>query len=270
MNTLIGPQQKLFARLDDILAILGTTKTTFFPFLDSWSGIVSSYGNIAHTGTAKHDNSLKTFGEGFFAPHHHVGGNYSYNFSSSVGAHIQVADHANFAFGTANPAEDDEPFSVGAWVLPAVQTYSSELAVLSKYDAVGGARDWKFSLDSSGKPQLELYDDNAGASWTGAADTALAINKLSFVVITYDGVETSPDINFYATGATDGSGATEAGSYLGMQAGAAPMLIGASGVSTLPTLELDGRIAMPFVCGKELSAADVAELYGIERALIGA
>ena len=33
--------------------------------------------------------------------------------------------------------------------------------------------------------------------------------------------------------------------------------------------EFEGRIALPFLCGKELTAANVTTLYGIGKTLLG-
>lgn len=68
----------------------------------------------------------------------------------------------------------------------------------------------------------------------------------------------------------DNDGATtESGSYVAMENTAAPLTVGCSGVTATPVAEFHGRIAMPFVTGKALTAAEVASLYEIYQSLLG-
>ena len=50
---------------------------------------------------------------------------------------------------------------------------------------------------------------------------------------------------------------------------AAPLTIGCSGVTALPVAEFHGRIALPFITGKALSAAEVTTLYGYTAPMVG-
>ena len=86
----------------------------------------------------------------------------------------------------------------------------------------------------------------------------------------YDGGETAPVVNLYVDGALANDGSTaETGSYVAMENTAAPLTIGCSGVTATPVAEFHGRIALPFITGKALSAAEVTELYGIMKPMMG-
>lgn len=77
-------------------------------------------------------------------------------------------------------------------------------------------------------------------------------------------------VNLYVDGELVNDGATtESGSYVAMENTAAPLTVGCSGVTALPVAEFHGRIAMPFVAGKALTAAEVASLYEIYQSLLG-
>ena len=49
----------------------------------------------------------------------------------------------------------------------------------------------------------------------------------------------------------------------------APLTVGCSGVTATPVAEFHGRIALPFVTGKELSGENVVTLYNIGKDLLG-
>ena len=245
--------------LDQFLTVLGSTKTSFWPLVESTGAIVRTYGESAHIFT------MTDSGANGFHPVEHPGRIQSYHFSKSDDQHGAGQDHADFSFG--NGTTTDAAVSWGAWVWQDVQ--GAAAAIMTKYDAVGTDREWSFMVNASNKLELELYDDNANASEAGMANTALTLNQFQFVVITYNGAQADPDVNFYLDGAADGSGTTQTGSYEAMQAGATPVMLGAEDDTAAPTNEFNGRIALPFVCGKELSAAEVTTLYGIGKTLLG-
>ena len=99
----------------------------------------------------------------------------------------------------------------------------------------------------------------------------MTLGRWVFVVATYDGGEDAPVVNLYLNAVLDNDGATaETGSYVAMENTAAPLTVGCSGVTALPVAEFHGRIALPFVTGKALTAAGVTELYTLGRVLLGA
>lgn len=258
MSLNIGPSQT-FRALSTIVSTLGTTKPSLWPFLEKTGTLVSglSVGDLIPSETAGAAEAL----EDDFAPFAHAGGVHSYHFHPTGDHHLAGIDHNNYSFGNGTA---DDAFSVGAWIVPnAIATN----VIIAKYDSAGNLEEWRFFIDSNGKLSLELHDASASATEIAVSTSALAIGRQYFVVATYDGGETAPVVNLYVDGvlANDGSTA-ETGAYVAMENTAAPLTVGCSGVTATPVAEFHGRIALPFVTGKALSAAEVLqldELYGV-------
>lgn len=252
-----------FKLLDDMIAILGSTKASLWPMLESTGSVIRTYEESVHYFTMTDSGAL-----GFY-PYRHAGGVHSYHFLKSDDQHGAGEDHGDFEFNGAEgpPATTDLPFSVGAWVWQDVQ--GAQATILAKYDVAGAAREWQYYVSAANVPTLELYDENANADETGPADTALTLNQWHFVAFTYDGAQDDPGVTFYLDGAADGTGTTETGAYVAMQSSATPLMLGAADDTAAPTNEFNGRIALPFITGAELAAADIAALYGIGARLLG-
>jgi hypothetical protein len=91
---------------------------------------------------------------------------------------------------------------------------------------------------------------------------------MQFVVATYDGVAATPGVALYVNGSVVTS-STVTGAWTDMIPGATPLTVGCAGVTATPTFEFHGRIALPFITGKALTAANVAELYKITAPMVG-
>jgi len=258
-----------FELLDEIATILGTTKDSFWPFLESVGSQIVAYKDTDKDLTSKDATAARAL-ESEFAPFRHPGGVYSYYLDKAGDQHlagpVSNPTHADFSFGDGSV---DSVFSVGLWVRP---LDVSSLHYIAKYDLANNLREWVFFLDGSSKPALLLEDESVvgGATEVGTADTALVKGVWAFICATYDGEETAPKILHYQNGAVDGNGATtESGLYVSMEKLTAELMIGASGDTGLPVSEFNGRIALPFVTGKELSATEILQLYQIGRELLG-
>lgn len=251
-----------FRALDAILATLGTTKPSLFPFLEKTGTLVSglSVGDLIPSETAAAAEAL----EDDFAPYLHRGGVHSYHFHPTGDHHLAGIDSTNYSFGDGSV---DGAFSVGAWILPnAVSTN----VIMGKYDSAGNKEEWRFFIDSNGKLSLELHDASASATEIAISSAALVVGRSHFVVATYDGGETAPVVNLYVDGGLVNDGATtETGSYVAMENTDAPLTIGCSGVTATPVAEFHGRIALPFVTGKALTAAEVIALHEQYATLLG-
>lgn len=247
-------------KLNDILTILGTTKTTFFPFWEKTGQLVTGIGNtnLIPSETAGAAEDL----EHDFAPHELTPGSglHVYQFSPTGDHHLAGTDNAAFSFVAA-------AFSVGAWIRP--RSIVSN-AILAKYDSAGNAEEWRFWIDAAGLLDLELHDASASTSEIAVSTAALTLNQMQFVVATYDGTPATPLIYLYVNGVAvnDGS-STEAGAFVDMEDTATPLTVGCGGVTATPTTEFDGCMAMPFICGKQLTAAEVVALRDIMRPMIG-
>jgi len=257
----IGPWNA-FRALDGIMYTLGTTKPSLWPFLEKTGVLVSgiSVGDLIPSETAGAAEAL----EDDFAPFMHPGGVYSYHFHPTGDHHLAGIDSANYSFGDGSL---DVPFSVGAWILPNAAVSN---VIIGKYNSAGNLEEYRFFIDSAGKLSLELHDASASATEIAVSTAALVVGRSHFVVATYDGIETAPVVNLYVDGVLANDGTTaETGSYVAMEDTSAPLTIGCGGVTATPTTEFHGRIALPFITGKALSAAEVARLDVLYGALLG-
>lgn len=253
-------------RLNDVLDVLGTTKVSLWPFWESVGTLVSgiSPGDL----TSSDESAARTL-ESEFAPVDLPCGLHSYHFNPVGNQHLAGVDHNSYSFGNGTA---DDAFSVGAWIRPnAIATN----VVMGKYDSAGNLEEWRFFIDSNGKLSLELHDASASATEIAVSDSAMSVGHWVFVVAAYDGGETAPDVRLYAStgtaavaAANDGSTA-ETGSYTAMENTAAPLTVACSGVTATPVAEFHGRIALPFICGKQLTSAEVTTLYGITAPMVG-
>jgi hypothetical protein len=243
-------------RLNDILSTLGTTTPSLWPFWEATG--------LTVTGIGVGDLTPTETGSTGFAPLLLPCGLYSYHFHPTGDHHLAGIDHNNYSFGNGTV---DTPFSVGAWIRPnAIVTN----VIMGKYDSAGNLEEWRFFIDSSGLLSLELHDASASATEIAVSDAAMTVGQWVFAVATYDGGETAPVVNLYVDAQLVNDGATtESGTYTAMENTAAPLTIGCSGVTALPVAEFHGRIALPFITGKALSAAEVTTLYSIMAPMVG-
>jgi hypothetical protein len=259
-----SPGDKNYVLLDQMLTILGSTKTSFWPLVESTGTIVRTYGESAHIFT------MTDGGVAGFIPVQHAGFIQSYHFDKTDAMHGAGEDHADFSFDGGT----DAAFSVGAWVNRDVA--GAEQAILAKYDAVGNLREWKFTIDGSNKIALELYDEDLDDTVTSTGDTSLTLNKWQLVIATYGGEGGTPGkvgmtMPLYLDGVAESETIADGGGnvYQDMEDTATPLMLGAADDTGGPTIEFDGRIALPFLCGKKLTAANVATLYSLGQKLLG-
>jgi len=247
----------LEADLNDILTILGTTKRSFWPFYESTGTLISGIG-VGDMNSAETAGAAEAL-EDDFAPVALPCGLHSYHFHPTGDHHLAGIDHADYSFVAA-------PFSVGACIRP---TAVASNVILAKYDVAGIDREYRFWIDAGGFLDLELFDESVDTTWITDADVALVAGQMQFVVATYDGVLVTPTITLYVNGVAVASTDTETGAFVDMEAGATPLTIACGDDSAAPTNEFHGRIAMPFLTGKELTAAEVAALYAIMNPMVG-
>jgi hypothetical protein len=249
--------------INQLLSILGSTKASLWPFLEKTGTLVTgiSVGDLTSAETGGAAEAL----EDDFAPLEHPGKIHSYHFHPTGDHHLAGIDAAAYSFGD---SADDLPFSVGAWIQPnAIATN----VIIAKYDSAGSKEEWRLWIDSNGKLSLELHDASESASEIATGDTTLSIGQWGFVVATYDGGQAAPVVNLYLNGVLDNDGATvEAGAYAAMEDTTAPLTIGCSGVTATPVAEFHGRITLPFITGKVLTAAEIGQLYELTKVLLGA
>lgn len=249
-------------RLNDILTVLGTTKPSLWPFAEATGTLVSgiSPGDLIPSETAGAAEAL----EDDFSPLLLPCGLYSLHFHPTGDHHLAGIDHANYSFGDGSV---DSAMSLGAWIRPNAIASNT---IIAKYDSAGNLEEYRLWIDADGKLDLELHDASASATEIAVSDSALTVGQWVHVVATYDGGETAPDVRLYVNGAAVNDGSTtESGSYTAMENTAAPLTIGCGGVTATPTTEFHGRIALPFLCGKQLTAANVQTLYSYTAPMVG-
>lgn len=253
--------------LNDILSVLGPTTPSLWPCLEKTGTLVSGIGvgDLASAETAGVAEAL----EDDFAPFEHLGKIHSYHFHPTGDHHFAGIDHANYSFGN---GAADTPFSVGAWIQPnAIATN----VIIAKYDSAGNKEEWRLLISSGGKLQLELHDASASDTEIATGDTTLSLGQWVFVVATYDGTESAPVVKLYLNAVLDNDGTTVESAntgpdfYVAMENTDAPLTVGCSGVTALPVAEFHGRIVLPFVTGKALSASEVSQLYALSGLLMG-
>lgn len=257
----LGPQQ-IIRNVNAIMSNLGTTKPSLWPFFEKTGTLVSgiSLGDLIPSETGGAAEAL----EDDFAPIEHPGRNYSYHFHPTGDHHLAGIDSAAYTFGDSNL---DSPFSCGCWILP---NDVASVTIMGKYDAAGTAREWRLFIDANSKLSLELYDESADKTEIGVTTSSITLGQWVFVAMSYDGTETAPVVNFYLNGAADGDGTTvEVAGYVAMEDTATPLTVGCDGTTAAPANEFHGRIALPFITGKALTAAEVADLYEITKPMMG-
>ena len=251
--------------LNDILTVLGTTKTSLWPFWEDTGSLITCIGagdlTSAETAGAAEDLADD------FAPvqlglHARPTGLFSYHLHPTGDHHLAGVDNAAYTFGTALV---DAPCSFGAWIRP--NTIANN-TIMAKFDSAGTLREWRFWIGATGLLTFELYDESADTTSIAASTAAITQGQWQQVVAVYDGVETGPGITLYVNGSVVAS-TTTTGAYVAMEDTAAPLTIGCSGVTATPVNEFHGRLALPFIAGKALSAAQVAQLYALTARMVG-
>ena len=253
-------------RLDDIIAILGSTKTTLFPFLESVGGStvnegIRSYKENAHVLVSRDEAAVRTI-EAEFSPYKHVGGVYSYEFNAAGNQYLDGTDDANLGF----PSNAD--FSCGAFIYTRDIT---SVTIMGKYD-VANQREWRMQLDGSSKIELEVLDETEVSNGTriGASDTAVTADQWSSVVITTNNNDADASMTFFLNAAADGTGNSLTGTYNDSPDTTSAFVIGAT-LNTAPAVTnlFSGRMALVFVCGKVLTADEVSSFHSIGQELLG-
>lgn len=257
-----------FELLDRIVDTLGSTKATFWPFLEGTGSTIAPYGKRA--GDDQYLTSSDEGGavalESEFAPLLHVGGVHSYLFQAALNNHLAGGDDADYSFGNGTT---DDAFSVGICLLD--PSNFDEMSLMSKYDDVAAEdREWQLYWSTGDIGGLELYDEANDGKEVGLGVWAPPTHTWRDLIATYDGAQADPEVFIYQNGVARNDGTTsEPSPYTAMTAGATPLLIGAHNLTGAPAGEWIGRLALPFITGKKLSAAEAASVSADRRKLLG-
>ena len=248
--------------LNSLMRLLGTTKASLWPFYENEGVTVAglSSGDLTPAETSGAAEALKDD----FNPLLHPGGVHSYHFNPTGDHHLAGIDHADYTHGNGTV---DTALSLGAFILP---NAIASNAIIAKYDSAGNKEEYRLWINGSGALELEIHDAS-GSGKEVASGATLALHQGVVAIATYDGDQATPEMHLYVNG-VDGNSAgtsTETGTYVAMEDTDAPVLVGAGGVTATPTTEFHGRIALPFVTGKELTQEEVNAVTNIYKELLG-
>lgn len=254
-----------FALLDEIVTILGGTKMGFWPFLNGVGGGTYPYGS-GNDGIVLATNASTI--EDIFDPFRLAAGLHAY-MNDSATANLAAADNTAFSHGNGTV---DTPFSAGIWIL-VQEALGTARSLMAKYGSTAAAKEYDFRFGTDGKLVMELLDESVvgdASEIATSTGTALTPWVWQFCTMTYDGGETAPVINLYlnATSVHDGS-SVETNAYVAMEDLGASLMVGARDAPGTAAQVFQGRMALPFITGKELTAAEVNTLYSIGRRLLG-
>lgn len=252
--------------LNAMVTILGTAKLALWPLTERSKTQTFAYGTSNDAGALVINTSTLAL---IFDPVAHCPTVHSY-LNDSATANMAAADDADYSHGDGTV---DTAFSVGIWVKPN-EALGTIRSLVAKYGTTATLREWRLQFDATGQLLFELYDESADTTEIGtgvAATAAVTPFAWNFCVATYDGDETSPVVHLYING-TDSlvSGATtETGAYIAMEDTTAVLMVGCDDAAGSAANVFQGRYALPFVTGKELTQANVTALYQLGRGLLG-
>ncbi|MHA1952325.1 MAG: LamG-like jellyroll fold domain-containing protein [Candidatus Heimdallarchaeaceae archaeon] len=162
--------------------------------------------------------------------------------------YVEVPDHADFSF--TDGSDNDEPFSVSAWintddttVVPFVSKY------LDPYE-------WEFRVSISSTLELVLYDDSASQWVSRRASTVISSATWYHCCATYDGSNSPDGIKLYLNGVRDDTTSYySGGTYVGMENTSTPFAIG-----RYDTIYANGRYFDARVYNKELAQSEIKSI----------
>lgn len=161
-------------------------------------------------------------------------------------------------------------FSVGAWVNATDPTNS---AILSKFQATGDLREWRFILNASDKAQLILSDEDDAVTPNATIDTeidvAVTASTWTFIVFTYDGTANASGINGYIDGALAASTDTDDANFASLRDTTAVVELGDTEDANFFDGMMAGGPLGPFFTQVELTADAVRRLYQLGRVQLG-
>lgn len=162
-------------------------------------------------------------------------------------------DQANLSFGD---SVVDEPFSVVALVNPANATTRT---ILSKHDVTTGAtkREWRLFLGSSGKLELEVWDESAAATLARYYNTPISTGTWALLGASYDGSRAVTGISLYKDGLGVASLVNSSGSYVALENTASLVRLGFHQGAAAGAAFFNGKMAMVALTAKHVTADEM-------------
>lgn len=263
VNGIALPQRGFASILNDVQAILGTTKAHFWPGFEKTGQVVTGFASVD---LVPSDEVGAVSLETEFTPILELptGEVYGYRFSGDNSRHFVAADNADFSFEA-----DDEPFSGFVWALP-MEVGSALQALMAKYDE-GVATEYSFHVTSGDVLELDLYDGIDGATGDLRYTSVLGtVDKFQMHLygFTYAGDEGA--VTFYKDGvAMDAIAKVETGTYANMDDTAAKFFVGGRDDGGAPDDLFDGWLALPGLAQVEMTAAQHNDIFRLLRSRVG-
>lgn len=174
--------------------------------------------------------------------------------------HVLSSDQDDFSFTNGS---NDLPFSLSAWVYVG-DISSDDGPFISKSNFSTGGNEWLFK-HANGKLQFFLYDNISSAAGdsirTQAPSATLSDATWHHVVATYSGNGSQTGMKVYTDGSQTTSTQSANGSYSRLRNTSTPVVIGATQDLANANRVFEDRIADCVVFNKELTLAEVQEIY---------
>ena len=174
--------------------------------------------------------------------------------------HILISDEDDFSFTNGS---SDTAFSLSAWVYVG-DISSDDGPFISKSNFSTGGNEFLFK-HANGKLQFFLYDNISSAAGdsirTLAPSATLSSATWHHVVATYSGNGSQTGMKVYTDGSQTTSTQSANGSYSRLRNTSTPVVIGATQDLANANRVFEDRIADCVVFNKELTLAEVQEIY---------
>jgi len=182
---------------------------------------------------------------------------------------FDMPDHADFSFGADGTVPNEPAFSLGLAVR-FNDVINSHL--ITRYDATNLAEEveYRFNISGLGLPYFQIFDGGVGSRIGRLFDTSLDNDIWYILIATYDGSRVNSGCRIYINAVQVDDTDSDVGVYTAMENMSVATAIGYS-EDAAGALEgfIDGDVALPFITGRCLSAADVLSLTNIYRRLLG-
>lgn len=167
-------------------------------------------------------------------------------------SYIDIPDAANLSFGDGST---DSPFSISFGVK---FDSTASCYLIAKRQSPD---DKEYQIDLlSGTLRVILFDQSSGGTLNAGFTPSFSTATWYHVVMTYDGSSTFGGINFYIDGSAQSLSDSSAGSYTAMENLTSQVRLGAKPFVLTDSI-LDGQLDEVYFWDKELSAAEVTEIY---------
>jgi len=158
----------------------------------------------------------------------------------------------------------DTAFSISAWVYVGDVSEDNGPFVAKSNNTISVRNEYIFK-HSNGEVQLFIYDSTLNANGNqirAQANTAtLSDSTWHHVVATYDGSTNASGIKLYTDASQTAATNNEAGTYVRLRNSSTPLTFGATEDAGNANRVFEDRMADVVFFNKELSSAEVAELY---------